>query len=59
MNVVMLRKGNATYACDTEERLKRFKAAGWVEDSPPAQPAGDGAKQPKRQSKKKTTEKAE
>lgn len=58
MNVVMLRKGNATYACDTEERLKRFKAAGW-EEIPPAQPAGDGAKQSKRQPKKKTTEKAE
>ena len=58
MDVVMLRKGNATYACETEERLKRFKAAGW-EEVPPAQPAGDGAKQSKRQPKKKTTEKAE
>lgn len=59
MNVVMLRKGNATYACDTEERLKRFKAAGW-EEIPPAQPAGDGAKQPtKKQSKSKKTANAE
>lgn len=59
MDVVMLRKGNATYACDTEERLKRFKDAGW-EEIPPAQPAGDGAKQPaKKQPKSKKTAKAE
>lgn len=59
MDVVMLRKGNATYACDTEERLKRFRDAGWVEDAPPAQPAGDGAKQPKRQPKSRKTAKTE
>ena len=36
MKPVMLYKGEASYLCETEARLAKFKAAGWSEDKPRA-----------------------
>lgn len=50
MKPITLYKGNASYLCDTEARLAKFKAAGWSEDKP-------GAKKPEKGKKGKNAEK--
>lgn len=38
MKPITLHKGNASYLCETEARLAKFKAAGWAEDKPGKKP---------------------
>lgn len=44
MKPVMLYKGGASYLCETEARLEKFKAAGWSEDKPRAAKKGEKSK---------------
>lgn len=44
MKPVMLYKGGASYLCETEARLEKFKAAGWSEDKPRVAKKGEKSK---------------